>query len=310
MVILITGINGFIGNNLVDSFADHHQILGLDIINNPREGVLKTYLWEEISEIPHYDVLIHLAGKAHDTDNRIDIKSYFDINTELTKKIYDYFLTTDATKFIFFSSVKAIADKVLGDILTEEDSPDPKTAYGQSKYAAEKYINNNINSNKKNIYILRPCMIHGSGNKGNLNLLYSIVKQNIPWPLGLFENKRSFLSIDNLKFFLYEIIHTNIPSGVYNLSDDEPITTNELVLLISKSLNKKPMIWKIPKQIIYGIAFLGDFIKLPINRERLKKLTENYVVSNQKIKSVIGKSLPIKTKDGLIKTFNELARNY
>lgn len=147
-------------------------------------------------------------------------------------------------------------------------------------------------------------MIHGSGNKGNLNLLYKIVSKNIPWPLGAFENKRSFCSIDNLMFIFNElIVRENIPSGIYNVADDEPLSTNELISLIAMSQDRKPKVWKISQSLIEQIAGIGDVLHLPLNSERLQKLTSSYVVSNAKILAAIGKPLPMSSRDGLLNTF-------
>jgi nucleoside-diphosphate-sugar epimerase len=147
-------------------------------------------------------------------------------------------------------------------------------------------------------------MIHGPGNKGNLNLLYKLVIKGLPWPLGTFENKRSFCAIDNLCFIINELIeNTEIQSGIYNIADDDTISTNELIKLISYSQLKPPKIWNIPKYFINIVARVGDFLHLPLNSERLKKLTETYIVSNSKIKIAINKSLPISAKVGFIKTF-------
>ena len=126
----------------------------------------------------------------------------------------------------------------------------------------------------------------------------------IPWPLGAFDNKRSFCSIDNLCFVINELIQNDqIPSGVYNIADDEALSTNELIKLISESVGKKPTIWQIPKLIVKSISKIGDLFRFPLNTERLGKLTENYIVSNKKIKLAIKKPFPVNSKDGLIKTF-------
>jgi nucleoside-diphosphate-sugar epimerase len=187
--------------------------------------------------------------------------------------------------------------------LTEEHYPNPLTHYGKSKLLAEQYIFSKQISFGKRVYVLRPCMIHGLGNKGNLNLLYKLVSKNIPWPLGAFENKRSFCSIDNLMFIIKELIEReDIPSGIYNIADDEPLSTNELICLIAKSQNRKPKIWKISNGIVARVASFGDKLHLPLNTERLNKLTSNYIVSNAKIKAAIGKSLPLSSREGLLKT--------
>ena len=140
MNILITGIHGFVGSNLVVALKNQHAIYGLDIVSPQKEGVLNTFVWNELDGVPSVDVIIHLAGKAHDTKNTASEQEYFDINVGLTQKIFQHFLKSSATKFIFFSSVKAVADSVLGDQLTEEEVPNPKTPYGRSKLEAEEYI--------------------------------------------------------------------------------------------------------------------------------------------------------------------------
>ena len=201
------------------------------------------------------------------------------------------------------SSVKAVADQVEG-VLTEQDHPNPITHYGKSKLLAEEYIFSKEIPKGKRVFVLRPCMIHGPCNKGNLTLLYKLVSKKIPWPLGAFENMRSFCSIDNLMFIFNELIEReDIPSGIYNVADDEPLSTNELIGLIAQSQNRNPKLWNISKKFIVGVASIGDKLHLPLNSERLHKLTSSYVVNNVKIKAAIGKPLPVSSREGLLKTF-------
>ena len=155
----------------------------------------------------------------------------------------------------------------------------------------------------KNVYILRPCMIHGSGNKGNLNLLYAFAKKGLPFPLAAFDNQRSFLSVDNLCFVIARLLEKSIPSGIYQVADGQPFSTNDLIRLMAQSLNTKPHLWKIPEKLIVAAAKVGDKLHLPLNSERLQKLTESYLVSNKKIKGALEEELPVSAEDGLVKTF-------
>ena len=320
MNILITGVHGFVGSNLVVALKGHHSLYGLDIVAPEKEGVVKTFAWKDIETtsfpmqfLPKFDAIIHLAGKAHDTKNQSASQVYFDINTGLTQKIFDFFLESSAKKFIFFSSVKAAADSVVGDMLTEDVIPTPVGPYGESKIAAEEYILSKLRSEHgelkvamqrdKQVYILRPCMIHGPGNKGNLNLLYNVVKKGIPWPLGDFENKRSFTSIDNLCYVVEGLLTKDVASGIYHMGDDETLSTNELIALMCEAMGKEPHIWKMNRKMMEGCAGLGTLLHLPLNTERLRKLTENYVVSNEKIKSALGiDRMPVRAADGIMKT--------
>lgn len=312
MRLLITGIHGFVGSNLVASLKNRHILYGLDIVSPAKDGVEKTFSWSDLEKgnIPDVDAIIHLAGKAHDTKNRSEAQVYFDINTGLTQKVYDYFLQSTAQKFIFFSSVKAAADVVLGDVLTEEVVPAPVGPYGESKIKAEEYILENeerrmMNAEEKGkrVFILRPCMIHGPGNKGNLNLLYGVVNKGIPWPLGAFENKRTFTSIGNLCFVVGEMLNRELDGGIYHMADDEALSTNELIEVMCEVMGRKARIWKINRNLMEAVATIGTWLHLPLNRERLGKLTENYVVSNVKIKKALGiERMPVRAKEGLKKT--------
>lgn len=304
MKILITGIHGFVGSNLVEYLKKENVIYGIDIVAQKKDGVVKTFSWDDIDAdiVPEIDAIIHLAGKAHDTKNKSAADVYFKVNTGLTQKIFDYFLVSRASKFVFFSTAKAAADKVEG-ILTEDIIPNPVGPYGESKIKAEEYILCKERPINKHIYIFRPCMIHGPGNKGNLNLLYSVVRRGIPWPLGAFENKRTFTSIENMCFAVNGVLTKNIPSGIYNMGDDEALSTNELIEEICKSLGKKVRIWKFPKCLMTSIAKIGGWLHLPLNSDRMQKLTENYVASNEKIKIALGiTKMPIDAKIGLQKT--------
>jgi nucleoside-diphosphate-sugar epimerase len=292
--IFITGGGGFVGKHIVEYFKSNYQFT----IFNKDESIFI-----------HSDIVVHLAGKAHDLKNVLDASEYYTVNTDLTKKLFDAFLSSNAKVFITLSSVKAAADTLESE-LTEDYLPNPITHYGKSKLLAEQYILSKTIPVGKRVYILRPCMIHGNGNKGNLNLLYKIIIKGFPWPLGAFENKRSFCTIDNLCFIINELINNEtIPSGVYNVADDEPLATNDLIKLIAESQGKKYHIWNVSKSIIKLISKLGDLLKLPLNSERLNKLTETYIVSNNKIITAINKPLPLSAKEGLMKTLNSFNTN-
>lgn len=294
MTIFLTGAGGFVGNSIKKYLSN-----AIHYTNFKRE--------EKI--VIKEDVVLHFGGKAHDLKKVTKPDEYYKVNTELTQKVFDAFLDSNAKVFIVLSSVKAVADSVQEE-LTEEYIPHPITDYGKSKLLAEQYILSKTIPDGKRVYILRPCLIHGPGNKGNLNLLYELISKGLPWPLGNFENDRSYLSIENLCFIIKDLIEReDIASGVYNVADDVPLSTNQVIRLIAESKGKKSRILKISKPLIITSARIGDFLNLPFNSERLQKLTESYVVSNTKIKAALDKSLPISSIVGLLKTFESFSSN-
>jgi nucleoside-diphosphate-sugar epimerase len=303
--IIVTGYSGFVGRNLTKTLGQEFQITGAG-----RTAEKDTLLLDTLqpSSLDGTTAFIHLAGKAHDIKNTSAADEYFKVNTQLTQKLFDIFLQSTARDFIYFSSVKAAADTVDG-ILDESVVPAPKTPYGLSKQKAEEYLLSQPLPAGKRLIILRPCMIHGPGNKGNLNLLYGFIKRGIPYPLAAFDNKRSFLSIDNLLYVIKTIINNkDIPSGIYNVADDDVLSTNQLVKLIAGVMNRSAKTWHIPKGLLTVLAKIGDIGRLPLNTHRLQKLTENYLVSNKKLKSALHiDRLPVSVEEGLINTIRSFS---
>ena len=293
MHITITGASGFVGTNLGAYLSNKNKsVTSLSLRGN----------WEDQFN-PNTDAIIHLAGKAHDLENTAEEVEYFKVNRDLTIQLFEVFLKSEAKDFFYFSSVKAVADTA-DEVVEEEIKPNPLTPYGKSKFEAEQYLLAQQLPAEKRLFIIRPCMIHGPGNKGNLNLLYKVVEKGIPWPLVKFENNRSFLSIDNLSYLINEMLtKQTLTSGIYNFADDQSLSTNQLIVAINKALDRKAKFLPIPKGLIETVAKCGDVINFPLNSERVKKLTESYVVSNQKIKAALGlEKLPLTAEEGIQKT--------
>lgn len=279
-MVYITGITGFIGQNLSHYLGEN--VVGVNLRKQEH------LVFEKGAAV------VHLTGKAHDLKKTSQASEYFAVNTELTKKVFDAFLVSDAGVFVFMSTIKAA-----------EGAGKQASAYSQSKYQAEKYILAQKVPPGKRVYILRPVMVHGPGNKGNLNVLFVAVKRLGIWPLAAFENQRSFVSVENLCFVIKELInHENVASGVYAVADEEALSTNELVALAGEAIGKKVAFWKVPKGLVILLAKLGDVLPLPLNSERLEKLTENAVVDASPLLKALGiKSLPLRTLAGFKKTF-------
>ena len=317
MKILITGAYGFVGTNLCKYLSEKgHECDALDIPAARREGVpyAHFYTWEAIDpavqpstshlDLSVYDAVVHLAGKAHDLKKVSSEQSYFDINVGLTERIFSAFRKEvekagGQRTFIYFSSSKASADG---------------NAYGRSKLAAEEYLkkaNTPLSTSTSSLHlcILRPAMIHGPGNKGNLNLLWGIARRGLPWPLAAFENKRSFTSIGNICAAVEALCEDKVEKvggggqqncSTFFVADDEMLSTNRLIELIAEVCGKKAKLWRIPKGLMRFAAKIGDILHLPLNTERIEKLTEDSFVDNSKLKTALGwPQMPIRAEEGM-----------
>ena len=99
-----------------------------------------------------------------------------------------------------------------------------------------------------------------------------------------------------------------IPTDIYNVSDDVPLSSNALNALIVRSQKRKARILTISLRLLCTIARIGDFLHLPLDSERLQKLIKNNVVSNAKIVTAVGTPLPISSEEGLRRTFESFGR--
>ncbi len=311
--ILITGVRGFVGTNLKEYLKTQskYHITGASRKRENLEGNIDFLddicSYDELCEEGErrdqkysFDAYVHLAGKVIHDQQQKDRDEYFRVNYEQTKRIYNQFLADpQAKKFIFLSTIHVLTEKP-DRVIDETFEPKPFTPYGQSKFDAENFIKSNSKPGK-NHYILRPTMIHGPGNKGNLNMLYNMINRGFPYLLGSINNCRSFTSIDNLTFIIKELLQNDIQPGLYHIADDEPTYSHDLIRLIGEITGRKARILPLPLGFLKIISRLGNYIKLPINDHRLIKLTEDFIVSNEKIKNAIGKPLPVRSKEGLEK---------
>lgn len=293
MKIALFGFSGFLGSYLL-----HHLKFQIISVN------IRQIDWNNnISK--NVEIFINLLGKAHDHRGTATENDYYFANVELTKQVFQEFVKSDSKLLIHISSIAAIEEFESEDPLKEQTDSNPVSIYGKTKREAEKWLLEQKLPENKKVVILRPPMIHGPGDKGNLGLLYKIISKGFPYPLASFENNRSFISIDNFCFYILEIIkkQENIDSGIYHIADDEPVSTEKIINIIKNVTKKKSINLSIPKIIIQSIAKVGDILPLPLNTKRLKKMTSNLLVSNQKIKSALQiEKLPLTAEQGLAKT--------
>lgn len=280
MKILITGAYGFVGTNLCRYLVEKgHACHALDIASAKRDDVpyAAFHTWDELGGIGDgFDAVVHLAGKAHDLKKVASEQSYFDVNVGLTEKIFNA-MQGRTKRFIYFSSSKADANG---------------NAYGRSKLAAEQFLDGRA-------IVLRPAMIHGPGNKGNLNLLWGIARRGLPWPLAAFENARSFTSIGNVCAAVEALVERGV-SGVYPIADDDMLSTNRLIELIAETCGRKARLWRLPKGLMRLAARSGDILHLPLTTERIEKLTEDSFVDNAQLKKTLGwDRMPVGAEEGM-----------
>ena len=169
----VFGGSGFIGNNLL-KISD--KSLGISL-RNPD--------WRLIAN--DKEIWINFVGKAHDHNGRATEEDYYYANVQLAKEVFEAFIVSEGKLLIHISSLAALEEFESKVALSEKDECNPVSWYGKSKRAAELWLLSQELPNNKKLIILRPPMVHGPGDKGNLGFLYKLISKGIPYPLAAFD---------------------------------------------------------------------------------------------------------------------------
>jgi len=231
MKVLVTGANGYVGSSFIDLYNDKYNFQKFSLLS------------EKLEDINFLDIgiVIHCAALVHQKIEQ-SYSKYNEINVIYPVKLAKIAKSNGVKQFIFMSSIAVYGEDL--EMLNENISCNPITSYGKSKLEAEKQLLGLSDENFV-VSIIRPPMVYGRNAPGNIDSLVKLLKKTPIVPLGKIENKRSFINIGNLCYLVEELIMQK-QSGVFLASDDEPISTSKLIELISKNLDKKVYLIKVP----------------------------------------------------------------
>jgi len=309
--IVITGAAGFVGKKLIEELLNHNYLVialinrkDIEIKGNPN---LVTYnLHDALNEgstiLGATHALIHLAAKTHSSINSSK-KNYLEfkkVNLDLTTKLINKAIEKNVDKIIFLSSVKAMGEESLSGALTETHTPSPQDNYGKTKLLAEEKIRELCSKNGANHIILRSPLIYGPNSKGNLRLLEKLINYGIPLPIKNIDNGRSFIFIENLvDAIITSIKNKNNISGTYLISDNEVISTPNLIRKIAEIKGRKHRLVNFP------LKYLRYFMILLRQKKKFDSISANLIVSNSKYRKDFNWNPPFTSNLGLKKSFTK-----
>jgi len=291
-LIVLTGTTGYIGQNLTKLYNDKSK--------KNKSISLRFQNWYKMMP-QETETIIHLAAINHNPQDSAFDEEYFRVNTELTSKLFRYFLSSNAKTFIFLSTTELV-DKNL-ELVTETSTVNPMNPFLRSKYEAEQYIlKQNLPEGKRAI-ILRVAPLYGREIKSKLHTTFSYCKK-FPWFYGALNAKHSFCNIDNLTEIVFQITENQgVASGIYNVADDEAIGSIQFVNWMSEVLEKKTTIYKVPKGVLNLFAKMGNVFKWEFNTKKLFEKSHSRIVNSDKLKNELHISkMPIDTEQAILKT--------
>jgi nucleoside-diphosphate-sugar epimerase len=302
MNLLLTGATGFIGTVVYQQLQSLPQFRLRVALRKPYpaypDGIIIGSInsqtdWSQA--LQGIDTVIHLAAYAHVTQpSRLDTAALYEINVFGTQNLIRQAIITAGVKhLIFISSIGAVTS--LSPIpLTEKSPCHPNTPYGQSKLKAEQDLIELSQNTALTYTILRPPLIYGPGNPGNMKRLLKLVDSGVPLPLGGIKNSRSFLYVGNLVNAITTCItHSNASNQTFLVSDGEDLSTPDLICKIGQKMGKSPMLIPFPLRGLRGLA------KLVERQDTLDRLTGSLAIDSSKIRTTLDWHPPFTLEEGL-----------
>jgi len=320
--LLITGASGFIGRHMVALLLAH----GARVRGTSRNVLAETQRnslvdWVSVGEIgPETDwtealrgveVVIHLAALAHQTDPRHqpDETAFMAVNAYGTRRLAEAVARSGSVRrLIFVSSIGAVTESCTA-LVDETVTPSPTSPYGRSKLAGERAVKDVLTGLPVEWCVLRPVLVYGPGNPGNMARLLRLVRTGMPLPLGGIQNQRSFVYVRNLVDAIECVAYQpGISKRVFHVADDQAVSTPELIRIIGGAAGCTVRLWSAPPVMLRAVARLGDAgsglgLRLGLDSYSLQRLESSLTVSNQLLKNATKWQPRASLAEGLRSTF-------
>jgi nucleoside-diphosphate-sugar epimerase len=319
--VLLTGATGFVGSHLARALSaagwqvravsrrpdlgrrDNPELewVGIDAIDRHTN-------WDPLLE--GVDVVVHAAGVAHRIakGERVPDSLYDEVNHRGTDRLAECARLAGIRRFVFISSIGAVADN--SEAVIDESTPcTPATPYGRSKLAAERAVAERLDGSATEWSVLRPPLLYGPGNSGNMGRLLRLIRLPLPLPLGAIRNRRSFMYIGNLvSAVAVAVTHPAAAGQVFCVADEETLSTPQLIEALGRASGKP--IWLVGASLssLQRIGRLGDLIGTWTGRspgfdsESVRKLCGSLSLSAARIREQCGWEPPVRLADGLSAT--------
>ena len=310
MTILVTGGSGFVGLSLIQYLHDNNSSSCAAVVrkkNNSLPVSVEQIVVDDCDDnlistqrLKPIDVVVHLAARVHIFKDSSDnpLRDFRLVNTQLTLNFARQSAAAGVSRFIFLSSVKVNGSKTKSGIFfsTTVDAP-PKDPFGISKYEAEVGLRRISKETGMEVVIIRSPLIYGVGVKANFLSMMKLVNSGIPLPFGSIKNERSLVSIDNLTDLINVCIdHPSAANETFLVSDDDDLSTTELLKRLGRALNKPVRLFRLPQSwFLVFLSFIGK-------RDMAQNLYGSLRVDISKTKSLLGWTPKVSVDESLLLT--------
>jgi nucleoside-diphosphate-sugar epimerase len=268
--------------------------------------------WRSI--LSGHDFVIHLAALAHGVGDRGEISeaAFFETNAEGTRALCEATAQTASLKrLVFISSIGAVT--LASEETIDEKTPcHPRTPYGKSKLSAESFVADTLRESSVDWCILRPPLVFGKGNPGNMERLLKLIKTGVPLPFGGIKAIRSFIYVENLVEALVCVLQDAKPvRDTFCIADEEVLELPKLCRLIAENQNIPSRQWSAPFWMLNLAGFLGDLFGVlrgrswGYGRGSIERLISSLVIDSKKFRDRFDWRQPVGVDDALRTTFGK-----
>jgi nucleoside-diphosphate-sugar epimerase len=254
--VFVTGATGFVGTHLCRVLTQHGWQVQAAIraegagSNLPGIGSARLELfcepmrWREAMR--GCQGVVHLAARVHQMRADVRTESDYDrINVEGSRFVAEQALQAGVQRFVFLSSVKVNGEGA-DRPYRSGDAPDPRDAYGRSKWAAEQQLAELCANSRMGLAIIRPPLVYGPGVRANFHRLMRLASLGMPLPIASIANRRSFIGVTNLVDFIETCLTHPAFADTWLVSDGEAFSTPELLVRLSKLMGRPARMFGIP----------------------------------------------------------------
>jgi nucleoside-diphosphate-sugar epimerase len=305
--ILITGATGFIGGAFLACLVEKPEYSIRVALRRPTrdipfggepvvvEGLTPRAHW--LRAVRGCDVIVHCAGRAHVMNETATdpLQEFRLVNGEGTFNLARQAAVAGVRRFIFISSIKVNGEEtILHRPYTENDTPAPEDPYGISKREAEDTLQELALKTGMEVVIIRPPLVYGPGANGNFQKLLSWVNKGIPLPFGAVNNKRSFISVENLVDLITLCVeHPAAANQIFLAGDGEDFSTPDLLRRVALALERPSHLFPVPQGVLHWIALLSG------KRTMMQRLCGSLQIDTSKARKMLGWLPPLTIDEGL-----------
>ncbi|MGY2339195.1 UDP-glucose 4-epimerase family protein [Pseudomonas sp. SDO5532_S415] len=267
---LVTGGSGFLGQALINRLVQlpdctvvaplrtQPAALSTGVRSLPLSGLNATNDWK--AALTGVDVVIHAAARVHVMNEvALDPLSAFrEVNVEATLNLARQAAACGVKRFIFISSIKVNGEGTPpGIAYRADDKPAPIDPYGISKLEAEQGLKSLAATTGMEVVVIRPVLVYGPGVKANFLSMMRWLYRGVPLPFGSVHNRRSLVALDNLVDLIVTCCHHPAAANqVFLASDDEDVSTTQLLSKLAAALGKPARLLPVPSGLMSGVAAL------------------------------------------------------